>query len=206
MARQLSLTRRQAEILIDEAIGLQESLPEVLDTLRDGITTRWQVQVILSRTALVAADSSITPGPRRRDRRDVAVEEGGSWTRARLRDMVDRLVFRHDPPDLVRERRKEALDNRGVWTHALDDGTAEITGVMAAENVRIADKAVRVLADSVCKHDGRTAGQRNSDAMFALLTGTPFECSCDRDDCTAEVPPNPGLSSRRCAARWSSMR
>ncbi|GAC00634.1 hypothetical protein GONAM_16_01340 [Gordonia namibiensis NBRC 108229] len=185
VSRQLSLTRRQAEILIDGTITLHENLPEVLDTLRDGITTRWQLQVILSRTALVPPDSSITPildaeiAATLRNRK-------GSWTRARLRDMVDRLVFRHDP-DLVRERRKEALDNRGMHTHTLDDGTAEITGVMAAENVRIAAKAVRVLADSVCKHDGRTVGQRNSDAMFALLTGTLFECSCDRDNCTAEV-------------------
>ncbi|KAF0970648.1 hypothetical protein BPODLACK_00921 [Gordonia sp. YY1] len=186
VARQLSLTRRQAEILVDEAIGLRESLPEVLDTLRDGITTRWQLQVILSRTALVPYDSSITPTL---DAEIAATlrSKKGSWTRARLRDMVDRLVFRHDP-DLVRERRKEALDNRGMYTHTLDDGTAELTGVMAAENVRIAAKAVRVLADSVCKHDGRTAGQRNSDAMFALLTGTEFECLCDREDCTAEVP------------------
>ncbi|MDS1116564.1 hypothetical protein RD149_22715 [Gordonia westfalica] len=30
VARQLSLTRRQAEILVDEAIGLRESLPEEL--------------------------------------------------------------------------------------------------------------------------------------------------------------------------------
>ncbi len=75
VARQLSLTRRQAEILVDEAIGLRESLPEVLDTLRDGITTRWQLQVILSRTALVPYESSITPDPRRRDRRHPAVEE-----------------------------------------------------------------------------------------------------------------------------------
>ena len=186
VARQLSLTRRQAEILVDEAIGLRESLPEVLDTLRDGITTRWQLQVILSRTALVPYESSITPTLDA----DIAAtlrSKKGSWTRARLRDEVDRLVFRHDP-DLVRERRKEALDNRGMWTHTLDDGTAELTGVMAAENVRIAAKAVRVLADSVCKHDGRTVGQRNSDAMFALLTGTVFECLCDREDCTAEVP------------------
>ncbi|GAC55090.1 HNH endonuclease signature motif containing protein [Gordonia amicalis] len=196
VARQLSLTRRQAEILVDEAIGLRESLPEVLDTLRDGITTRWQLQVILSRTALVPPDSSITPTL------DAAIaatlrSKKGSWTRARLRDMVDRLVFRHDP-DLVRERRKEALDNRGMSTHTLDDGTAEITGVMAAENVRIAAKAVRVLADSVCKHDGRTVGQRNSDAMFALLTGTVFECCCDREDCTAEVPePGAALASVR---------
>ncbi|QMU19422.1 DUF222 domain-containing protein [Gordonia rubripertincta] len=191
VSRQLSLTRRQAEILIDETITLHENLPEVLDTLRDGITTRWQLQVILSRTALVPADSSITPTLDA----DIAAtlrNKKGSWTRARLRDMVDRLVFRHDP-DLVRERRKEALDNRGMYTHTLDDGTAEITGVMAAENVRIAAKAVRVLADSVCKHDGRTVGQRNSDAMFALLTGILFECCCDRHDCTAEIP-EPGAA------------
>ncbi|MCK8612629.1 DUF222 domain-containing protein [Gordonia sp. C13] len=191
VSRQLSLTRRQAEILIDETITLHENLPGVLDTLRDGITTRWQVQVIASRTALVPPDSSITPTL---DAEIAATlrNRKGSWTRARLRDMVDRLVFRHDP-DLVRERRKEALDNRGMHTHTLDDGTAEITGVMAAENVRIAAKAVRVLADSVCKHDGRTVGQRNSDAMFALLTGTLFECCCDRDNCTAEVP-EPGAA------------
>ncbi len=196
VSRQLSLTRRQAEILIDETITLHENLPEVLDTLRDGITTRWQLQVIASRTALVPPDSSITPTL---DAEIAAAlrNRKGSWTRARLRDMVDRLVFRHDP-DLVRERRKEALDNRGMHTHTLDDGTAEITGVMAAENVRIAAKAVRVLADSVCKHDGRTVGQRNSDAMFALLTGTLFECCCDRDNCTAEVPePRAAVASVR---------
>ncbi|TYQ14203.1 UNVERIFIED_ORG: uncharacterized protein DUF222 [Gordonia westfalica J30] len=196
VSRQLSLTRRQAEILIDETITLHENLPEVLDTLRDGITTRWQLQVIASRTALVPPYSSITPTL---DAEIAAAlrNRKGSWTRARLRDMVDRLVFRHDP-DLVRERRKEALDNRGMHTHTLDDGTAEITGVMAAENVRIAAKAVRVLADSVCKHDGRTVGQRNSDAMFALLTGTLFECCCDRDNCTAEVPePRAAVASVR---------
>ncbi|SDU85266.1 DUF222 domain-containing protein [Gordonia westfalica] len=181
VARQLSLTRRQAEILVDEAIGLRESLPEVLDTLRDGITTRWQLQVILSRTALVPYESSITPTL---DAEIAATlrSKKGSWTRARLRDEVDRLVFRHDP-DLVRERRKEALDNRGMWTHTLDDGTAELTGVMAAGMCGLRRKPF-VYWTIRC---ASTVGQRNSDAMFALLTGTVFECLCDREDCTAEV-------------------
>ncbi|WP_419773395.1 DUF222 domain-containing protein [Gordonia alkanivorans] len=185
VSRQLSLTRRQAEILIDETITLHENLPEVLDTLRDGITTRWQLQVIASRTALIPADSSIIPILDA----DIAANlrtKKGAWSRARLRDMVDRLVFRHDP-DLVRERRKEALDNRGMWIDILDDGTGVFSAVMSAENTRIAAKAVRALADSVCKHDGRTVGQRNSDAVFALCTGTAFECLCGRDDCTAQV-------------------
>ncbi len=110
-------------------------------------------------------------------------------------DMVDRLVFRHDP-DAVRERRREALDKRGVWIDNFADGTGEITGVMAAENVRIAEKAVKALADTVCAHDGRKRNQRNSDAMFALLTGTVFECQCGREDCDAEVPDLPRSSAR----------
>jgi hypothetical protein len=82
----------------------------------------------------------------------------------------------------VRDRRKDALDKRGVWTHEVPVGTAELTAVMSAENVRIAAKAVGILADAVCKRDGRTKGIRQSDAMFALLTRTSFECQCDDDD------------------------
>ncbi|MGW6036449.1 DUF222 domain-containing protein, partial [Gordonia terrae] len=119
---------------------------------------------------------------------DTLRRRSGVWDRARLRDMVDRLVFRHDP-DAVRQRRKDAMDQRGVWTHELPDGTAELTAVMSAENVRISAKAVRVLADAVCKRDGRKRGHRQSDAMFALLTRTAFECQCaDDEPCTADIP------------------
>ena len=79
-----------------------------------------------------------------------------------------------------------------MWTHPREDGTAEITGVMSAENVRIAAAAVAALADSVCEHDPRTKPQRQSDAMFCLLSGTMFECDCGRDDCTAVIP-EPGV-------------
>ncbi|GAB43606.1 hypothetical protein GOTRE_044_01100 [Gordonia terrae NBRC 100016] len=60
--------------------------------------------------------------------------------------------------------------------------------MMSAENVRIAAKAVGILADAVCKRDGRTKGIRQSDAMFALLTRTSFECQCDDDEpCIAVI-------------------
>lgn len=186
IARQAAISRRQAELLIEEAVALRDRLPEVADTLRDGVTADWQIRLIISRTQLVDADSPVTPvldaeiAHTLRRRR-------GVWDRARLRDMVDRVVFRHDP-EAVRERRRDALDRRGMWTHNLDDGAAEITGVMAAEKVRIAAAAVKALADAVCGRDGRTRNQRNSDAMFALLTGTGFECQCDREDCTARIP------------------
>ncbi|MEY1673905.1 MULTISPECIES: HNH endonuclease signature motif containing protein [Gordonia] len=187
IARQAAVSRRQAEILIDDAIALRDRLPEVADTLRDGILSQWQIRLILSRTELIPADDPITPGL---DAEIAATirRRSGVWDRARLRDMVDRLVFRHDP-DAVRQRRKDAMDQRGVWTHELPDGTAELTAVMSAENVRISAKAVAILADSVCKRDGRKRGHRQSDAMFALLTRTAFECQCDDEQpCTADIP------------------
>ncbi|MFT4397480.1 DUF222 domain-containing protein [Gordonia lacunae] len=187
ISHQAAMSRRQAEILIDDAIALRDRLPEVADTLRDGILSQWQIRLIISRTELIPADDPITPAL---DAEIAATirRRTGVWDRARLRDMVDRLVFRHDP-DAVRQRRKDAMDRRGVWTHELPDGTAELTAVMSAENVRISAKAVSVLADAVCKRDGRKRGHRQSDAMFALLTRTAFECQCDNEQtCTADIP------------------
>ncbi|MGW9267067.1 DUF222 domain-containing protein [Gordonia terrae] len=187
IARQAAVSRRQAEILIDEAIALRDRLPDTADTLRDGILSQWQIRLILSRTELIPADDPIIPALDA-EIADTLRRRSGVWDRARLRDMVDRLVFRHDP-DAVRQRRKDAMDQRGVWTHELPDGTAELTAVMSAENVRISAKAVRVLADAVCKRDGRKRGHRQSDAMFALLTRTAFECQCaDDEPCIADIP------------------
>ncbi|EON33285.1 hypothetical protein GTC6_07971 [Gordonia terrae C-6] len=187
IARQAAVSRRQADILIDEAIALRDRLPDTADTLRDGILSQWQIRLIISRTELIPADDPITPALDA-EIADTLRRRKGVWDQARLRDMVDRLVFRHDP-DAVRQRRKDALDQRGVWTHELPDGTAELTAVMSAENARISAKAVAILADSVCKRDGRSRGIRQSDAMFALLTRTAFECQCaDDEPCTADIP------------------
>ncbi|MFC9978924.1 DUF222 domain-containing protein [Gordonia sp. NPDC127522] len=187
IARQAGVSRRHAETLIDEALALRDRLPEVADTLRDGVLSQWQIRLVISRTELIPTDDPITPALDA-EIADTVRRRKGVWDRARLRDMVDRLVFRHDP-DAVRQRRKDAMDQRGVWTHELPDGTAELTAVMSAENVRISAKAVAILADSACKRDGRTQGIRRSDAMFALLTRTAFECQCDDEQpCTADIP------------------
>ncbi|ATD69591.1 MULTISPECIES: HNH endonuclease signature motif containing protein [Gordonia] len=185
VCREDAITRYQADQWVGEALALRDRLPKVLTTLRDGILSRQLIQTVVSRTDLITDDDTIAD-------LDTEIEHilrsrKGAWTTVRLRDMVDRLVFRHDP-DAVRERRREALDKRGMWTENFADGTGEITGVMAAENVRIAEKAVKALADTVCAQDGRTRNQRNSDAMFALLTGTVFECQCQREDCDADIP------------------
>ncbi|WJG14139.1 DUF222 domain-containing protein [Gordonia sp. Swx-4] len=185
VCREAAITRYQADQWVGEALALRDRLPKVLTTLRDGILSRQLIQTVISRTDLISDAAAIAD-------LDTEIEtilrtRKGAWTTPKLRDMVDRLVFRHDP-DAVRERRREALDKRGMWTENFTDGTGEITGVMAAENIRIAAQAVKALADTVCAHDGRNRNQRNSDAMFALLTGTIFDCQCQREDCDAEIP------------------
>lgn len=186
IARQAAIPRHRAETLIDEAIALRDRLPDVGKCLRDGVIAQWQAQLVVSRTDLIGVDDRVATAI------DAAIattlrSHRGSWSRPRLRDMIDRIVFRHDP-DGVRERRRDALDKRGVWTASHPDGTGEITAVMAAENIRSAAAAVRALADAACDRDPRTRRQRSSDAMFALLTGTRFDCQCAQPDCTATIP------------------
>ena len=184
-----AVSRPQAERMLDDAIVLRDDPPQVFGCLRDGIISIEQARLVISRTDLVrgpgtppevvaAVDEQIATTLRTRR---------GSWKRPRLRDMVDRIVFRQDP-DAVRERRERALDRRGVFVDNCGDGVGEITAVMSAENVQIAVAAVRRLADAVCNGDGRTRQQRASDAMFALLSGSRFECACASTDCTAQIP------------------
>ncbi|MEE4025589.1 DUF222 domain-containing protein [Gordonia sp. PKS22-38] len=181
----LGIGQAAAERLITEAIALRDRLPQVSQRLRDGRISAALIPTIISRTDL--ADGQ--PYAALVDA-EIAAEldaHAGGWSAHRLRDMVDRIVFRHDP-DAVRERRRRALDARGMRTKNKPDGMAEISATMAAENVRIAAAAVKALANSVCEFDERTRQQRASDAMFALLSGTPFECTCGRTDCTAQIP------------------
>ncbi|WP_343287395.1 DUF222 domain-containing protein [Gordonia sp. SID5947] len=185
LAYALGIGQPAAEQLLNRALALRDRLPEVSARLRDGRITEQLVRTIISRTDLVdgrecagAVDAGIAAA---------LDSHSGAWSLHRLRTMVDRIVFRHDP-DAVREQRRKALDARGMWTEPKNDGTAELSVIMAAENVRIAAVAVKQLAAAVCEEDGRTRQQRASDAVFALLTRTPFECQCGRDGCPAEIP------------------
>ncbi|AZG48319.1 hypothetical protein D7316_04936 [Gordonia insulae] len=174
-----------AERLITEGLALRDRLPQVAQRLRDGRISAERVKSIIARTDLVDGHDCAAEVDA-----DIAARldlHQGAWSSERLRDMVDRIVYRHDP-DAVRERRQTALDARGVHTQPLPDGMARYSATMSAENARLSDACVKALAETVCAHDARTAQQRRSDAAFALLTGTAFECECDGQDCTAVTP------------------
>ncbi len=178
IAQLRTMTRHQGEVLLDEAITLRDRLPNVLECLGDGVITQRQARTIITGTDLIDGQDYAPLV----DAQIAARLRAGSYSAQRLRDMVDRIIFRQDP-DAVRQRRKDALDKRGVWLDNRRDGTAELTGVMSAENARIAYANIEAVAARVCEHDGRTKNQRLSDAEFALLSGSDFTCECGREDC-----------------------
>ncbi|MGW0037784.1 DUF222 domain-containing protein [Gordonia sp. NPDC003376] len=185
ISRVRGITQRAAELLMDESIAVLHHLPHVAEVLRDGWITPELMKVVVSRTALVhgresapKVDAEIAELIRRRRR---------LWSKKTITDMTDRVVFRHDR-DAVREARERCLDKRGVWTSFSNDGTGEIAGTMAADRVELCGLVINTLANTVCPHDGRSSQNRKSDAMFALLSGTQFECDCGREDCPAEIP------------------
>ncbi|MEP9417452.1 DUF222 domain-containing protein [Gordonia sp. VNQ95] len=182
----LSISQRAAEVLVEHADVMHERVPKVFEQLRQGRIVPELVSVVVACTELL--DGCDTAAAVDAEVAEELARHGGAWSRAQLATMVDRIVFRHDP-DAVRERCRRAGDKRSVIARPRPDGMASITATMTAENVAIAMAGISRLADAVCAEDPRTRRQRSSDACFALLSGTAFECLCGRgEECTAVIP------------------
>ncbi|WP_167322861.1 HNH endonuclease signature motif containing protein, partial [Rhodococcoides kroppenstedtii] len=183
IATALSVSQYVAERLLDNAVALRDRLPRVFECLRDGVVSPDFIRTIVSRTELVhgrpyqgQVDADIA----------AALRKPGSWSKARVRDLCDQMVYRRDP-DAVRERREEALKGRCFFTEAGLDGMATVGATMSAERAAIVARVVERLAAQVCRHDSRTKTARASDALFALVEHAPFGCDCARPECTFTV-------------------
>ncbi|GGB47119.1 DUF222 domain-containing protein [Gordonia jinhuaensis] len=126
------LGRSQAgvETELMDAAHLFAGLPQVAQCLHDGVITGGHIRTVIARTALVGGqdyapvvDAELAEALRRQ----------GSWSLQRLRDVCDRIVFRHDPA-AVRERRKASEEGRRVWAENAGDGMAVLHASMTAEN------------------------------------------------------------------------
>ena len=186
------ISQRGSEAMLAEACALVNRIPKVGHCLRDGIITPWQFRALVSRTDLIEdmayagdVDTAIAGELRRT----------GAWSKKRLQDMADRMICRHDP-DAVRRQRKAAKDQRGVWGRNIGDGMAEMGIHANPEDVVLALAAIDILARSVCAHDPRTTEQRRSDAAICRLQQQPFECLCGAMDCDADIP-GQDVSSRQ---------
>jgi hypothetical protein len=168
---------------------MRDRLPRVGRKLRDGTISPRQFRLIVAHTELIdgqdwapQVDAAIA---------DILGTRGGTWSNKRLIDMVDRIIFRHDP-DAVRRRHERAKETRSVWVLPDKDGMATLGASMTAQDANIALRNVFLLAATVCPKDPRSESARRCDALFALLTGLRFECDCAREDSAAAIP-EPGV-------------
>jgi len=179
----LEVSAALAHNAISDALALRDRVPAVADLLHDGILTVRQAKIVIDRTNLVDDDSE--SAVQLNAALAASLSRPGSWSDARLRNAVDRLVGLVDP-DAVKRRRQRAHGERGVRFSALEDGMSEILAKVTAEDAAsIRDRVERLIRD-VCVNDPRTKTQRRADAFVAALLGKPaLACACDTEGCSA---------------------
>ncbi|GED97604.1 HNH endonuclease signature motif containing protein [Gordonia crocea] len=185
IAMSRGITQNQGDRWLAEAIAMRDRIPAIGRCLREGIISPRQFRLAVSRTELIdGQDWSETI-----DRHVAAAlrSRTGTWSNKRLTDLIDRIIFRHDP-DAVRRRHENAKEARTVWILPGADGIATLGATMTAQDANIALGTVFLLADRVCGKDPRSESARRCDALFALMSGSRFECDCGTDDCTADIP------------------
>ncbi|WP_020106184.1 HNH endonuclease signature motif containing protein [Nocardia sp. 348MFTsu5.1] len=180
------ITQHTAELQINRALALRDRLPAVNALLKAGRVAAEYIPDVVSRTELI--DGS--PHQAEIDQVIAAtLGRRGSWSKNRMRDMVDAIIFRRDP-DLVRQAREDAKNRRGVWGSHADHGMAVLEGQSTAEEMTMIMARLEKLATSTCKADPRRKADRMADALFATVMGREFGCQCPDDPkhpCTAEI-------------------
>ncbi|KUI02703.1 HNH endonuclease signature motif containing protein [Mycobacterium sp. IS-3022] len=169
-----------ASRLVSQAESLDTRLPKLARLLEQGAVDWTTTQLIITRTELVC-DSLI-------GRIDEAMAERlarwQTWSRRRVKDVVDRLVCEIDP-EAAKERRASSERDRYISVSPQIDGTAQLRGRISARAGAAFDRRLSQLAMSVCANDSRTVAQRRADALDALTEGRGLSCDCGKPDCRA---------------------
>lgn len=175
------LTKSRGDKFVNEALALANRIPRIGECLKDGVITQAEFAQLVTYTDNIDGK----PYCAEIDAAIAAELRGiGVASTARLRDMADRIICRHDP-DAVRHRRETAIGKRSAHLRRLLDGMAGIGITASAEDAALAMAAVEAIATSVCPGDPRSLPARRSDAAISQLQGLPFTCQCAQDDCAA---------------------
>lgn len=186
LAAAQQITQQGAEHHLSRALALRDRLPAVNEQLRQGRVAAHHIATIVSRTDLIDGSAFMAGIDH-----EIAghLQRPGSWSKNRMRDMVDATIFRRDP-DLVRQDREDAKNKRGVWSNNIEHGMSAIDAVASAEETAMIMARLEKLAMSVCKADPRRKSDRMADALFAVVMAREFYCQCPNDPkhpCTANI-------------------
>ncbi|POY07424.1 HNH endonuclease signature motif containing protein, partial [Mycobacterium kansasii] len=179
-----------ASRLVSQAETLDTRLPKLANLLKQGVVDWSTTQLIITRTELVSDDLIGQIDEAMTER----LARWQTWSRRRVKDVVDNLVHQIDP-QAAKEQRASSERDRYISVTAQIDGTAQLRGRITATAAAAFDRRLSELAMSVCAKDSRTVSQRRADALDALTEGRGLPCDCGRPDCPARA--EEGAESRR---------
>ena len=171
VATEASLGSVQMRVYV--AMTLAESLPAVLSAHAEGRICGRKAELVAKAAWRLVRDESKTMLD------SAAVEYAATHTPPQLQAWLRRMVARLEP-DQVAERRKRALDQRGVWFTYGDDGMATLEAVIPATDALLLERELTIAAKA---------------ARQATPLAEPGGTSRSRSDWGSEAPASPSTSS-----------
>ncbi len=167
-----------------EALGLK--LPRLAELfLAGGVSARvvaaiaWRTNLVSDPEAMALLDGALTDSAAR----------WGALSQYKLEQAIDAWIDRYDPGALRRTRANARNRDVVVGAKNHESGTAALWGRLLASDATMVDRRLNEMAHSVCDDDPRTIGQRRSDALGALATGSvQLTCQCGRPECPSAGP------------------
>jgi uncharacterized protein DUF222 len=181
VAAALRISRGRAAGRLRYAIALRECLPRVAEVFARGDIDFRLVAAVVYRTELVEDPELIAA-------LDAAVAtRAPGWMRLSVPkaiEQIDMWVARFDPAGVrVPGNRTE---DRYVEFLSSVPGLAGFYAQLHATDGAALDRALDLLATTVCRNDPRTQRQRRADALGALAAGlNVLRCLCGEPDCAA---------------------
>lgn len=195
----LGTGRTAAASAVHRGLDLRERCPRLFELFAAGSVSPAVVREVLRASAAVlddrvavVFDARIAEWLAARSGQSLsvrAVAEAAKGVLVRL----DPAAARETPPAEPRER---------LEFHARADGLVDLEAVMPKDQALRLSALVGPLAQSVCRADGRTMGQRQVAALVALAEGyESLGCRCGKDACDLrEARPRTGAVSQEVRA------
>ncbi|HEX5493521.1 MAG TPA: DUF222 domain-containing protein [Mycobacteriales bacterium] len=164
IAVELSVSRRVAENRVAQAVELTTRVPAVFAALQTGAVDLYRAKVITDATYRLDDATAARVATH-------VVDQVAGCNASEVRRVVRRAVLQSDP-DGARRRQERARADRSVTLTPLDDGMAELTALLPAEQATAAYQRIDTLARSgQVPGNERGADARRADTLVNLLLG-----------------------------------
>jgi hypothetical protein len=203
VAAAMTVGQRRASREMRIAAALRDRLPRVAALyMRGTLSSRvvsaitWRTQLVEDAEALALIDAALAEG----------ATKWGPLSEQRLDEAIDGWILRFDPAAV--RRSESSTRSRDFSIGDLDDPseTTSVWGRLLATHAAVLKRRVAQMVQGVCDDDPRTVGERRSDAVGEIVTGSfHLACRCGSKTCPAGDAPTSSNVVIRVLAEQSAV-